>query len=261
MEKMKDPVGTEKVVHGQRWGAVHNGYFSDPAIARPLIKAVTGVLAESPADVIADLGGGTGFMLSQLAQEEIGSALLVNINCSDAQLALVNQANISLVRSSIDEFRRTGVATRNQRLLLMMRSVLHYFGESGLQPLLRHLRSQMEPGEFFVHQSAVFDNEEDAVCLNTLYQQMRTQKWYPSTAEMETRLADSGWRVTGSVAAPALLLDSVDLGLRYALDAGDLARIRNAMIEKFGTTNRPFRLTSSGFCAELHYRIFTCAAS
>lgn len=258
---MKDPVGIEKGVHGQRWGAVHNGYFSDPTIARSLIKAVTGVLAKSPADVIADLGGGTGFMLSQLAQEEIGSAVLVNIDCSDAQLALVNQANIALVRSSIDEFRRAGVATRNQRLMLMMRSVLHYFGESGLQPLLRHLRSQMKSGEFFVHQSAVFDHEEDAICLNTLYQQMRTQKWYPSTAEMETRLADSGWRVTGTVAAPALLLDSVDLGLRYALDADDLAQIRNAMMEKFGETNRVFRLTPSGFCAVLHYRIFTCAAS
>jgi len=258
---MEDPIGPEKVVHGRRWGALHNGYFSDPTIARPLVKVAKEVLAKSPADVVVDLGGGTGFLLSQLASQGIGRAVaLMNVDCSEAQLALVDEAGISPVHASLGDFRRSDVAAEDQRLFLMMRSVLHYLGENGLLPLLRHLRDQAEEGEFFVHQSASFDNEEDAACLNALYRYMRTPKWYPTVNELERRLVDSGWRVTETISAPSLLLTSDDLGLRYALDAGDLARIRDMMAREFGERNRVFRLTPSGFHADLHYQIFTCAA-
>ena len=259
---MKDHIGTEEIIHGQRWGALHNGYFSDLTVARAFINAVIAVLAKSPADVIVDLGGGTGFLLSQLASQGIvAAAALMNIDCSAAQLALIDKAGISPVHSPIGDFRRSDVATENQRLFLMMRSVLHYFGENGLLPLLCHLRDQVKKGEFFVHQSASFENEEEAACLNALYRHMRTLKWYPTVNDLKRRLADSGWHVTDTISAPSLLLTSDDLGLRYALDARDIAHIRNIMAKEFGETNSVFRLTPSGFHADLHYQIFTCVAS
>ena len=259
---MKDHIGTEKVVHGQQWGSLHNGYFADPIIARPLLNAIIDVLTHSPAEVIVDLGGGTGFLLSQLAAHDIVPALsLKNIDCSKAQLALTDTTGISPVHKSLEDFKRSDVAAAGQRLFLMMRSVLHYVGENGLQPFLRHIRAQAQEGEFFVHQTASFDNKDEAACLNALYSYMHTAKWYPMTNELTRYLADSGWRLTNTMAAPSLLLTSDDLALRYALDATYLAHIRDKMAREFGAKNRVFRLTPSGFHAYLPYRIFTCVAS
>ncbi|HCC55218.1 MAG TPA: hypothetical protein DEQ20_09915 [Desulfobulbaceae bacterium] len=259
---MKDHIGTEKVVHGQQWGALHNGYFADSTIARPLLNAAIDVLTHSPADVVVDLGGGTGFLLSQLAAYDICHALkLKNVDCSEEQLAVTDAAGIAPVHKSLEDFKRSDVAAAGQRLFLIMRSVLHYVGETGLRPLLRHLRAQTKEGEFFVHQTASFDNEDDAACLNALYHYMHTSKCYPLTNELTQALTDSGWRVTNTMAAPTLLLTSDDLALRYALDATALAHIRDKMAKEFGAKNRVFRLTPSGFHACLPYRIFTCVAS
>ncbi len=258
---MEDPIGTEKIVHGQRWGEFHNGYFSDPVIVRPLIDAALRVLTKSPVDVVVDLGGGTGFLLSQLASNGIGATTkLVNVDCSDAQLALKDSAGIVRVHASIGEFRRREVVPGDQRLFLLMRSVLHYLGEDGLLPLLRHLRGQVAEGEFFVHQSASFKNKEDAACLNALYRHMRSRKWYPSVHHLKNCLLKSGWRVADAMEAPSLVLTSEDLGLRYALNTSDIVRIREAMAGEFGGEGPVFRLTPSGFQADLHYRIFTCVA-
>lgn len=259
---MEDNIGTEKVVHGRRWGALHNGYFSDPLIARPLVETASDILARSPADVVVDLGGGTGFLLSQLASYGLGAdPALVNIDCSEAQLALIDEEGISPVCTSIKGFRRGDVAAEDKRFFFMMRSVLHYLGENGLSPLLRLLRDQAAEGEFFVHQSASFENDEEAACLNTLYIHMRTRKWYPTENDLKRRLTDSGWRVIATIPAPPLLLTSDDLGGRYALTTRDIARIRDLMARAFGEMNSIFRLTPSGFHANLHYRIYTCVAA
>lgn len=259
---MEDYIGAEKDIHGRQWGSLHNGYFSDPIIARSFVDKAVGVLTKSPADVIVDLGGGTGFLLSQLASQGIGSlATLMNIDCSDAQLDQIDESGISPVCTPIGGIRRRDVATEYQRLFLMMRSVLHYFGKNGLMPLLHHLRDQAKEGEFFVHQSASFENEEEAACLNALYRHMRTLKWYTTVNDLKRRLEESGWRVIDTTSAPSLLLTSDDLCLRYALDTNDLVRIRDIMAREFGEMKRVFRLTPSGFHAELHYQIFTCVAS
>jgi len=258
---MKEYIGAEAVVHGQRWGALHGGYFSDPTIARPLVETVKGILVKSPADVVVDLGGGTGFLLSQLRAQGVGAdAALVNVDCSEAQLALSDGEDISSVCTSIGSFRRGDVAPKDRRVFFMMRSVLHYFGEDGLSPLLCCLRDQAEAGEFFVHQTASFDNEEEATCLNALYRYMRTRKWYPTVNDLQRRMTNSGWRVTDMTPAPSLLLTSDDLGRRYALDASDIACIRDIMAREFGEMSGVFRLMPSGFHANLHYRIYTCVA-
>ena len=258
---MEDHIGTEKVVHGQQWGALHGGYFSDAAIARPLIEAAKEILVKTPADVVVDLGGGTGFLLNQLASHKIGADVtMVNVDCSEAQLDLIDANSISSVCTSIGKFRRNAIANGQKRYFFLMRSVLHYLGENGVMPLLRHLRDQAREGEFFLHQSASFDNEDEAACLNTLYRHMRTHKWYPTINDLKKRLADSGWRVIATTPAHKLLLASDDLCLRYALNASDLVRISDTMAREFGKMNRVFQITPSGFQANLHYQIYTCIA-
>ena len=258
---MEEHLGTETVVHGRRWAALHGGYFSDPTIARPLVETVKGILTKSPADVVVDLGGGTGFLLSQLRAQGVGAdAALLNVDCSEAQLALSDGEDIPSVRTEIDRFRRSDVASRERRVFFMMRSVLHYYGEDGLSPLLCSLRDQAEAGEFFVHQTASFDNEKEAACLNALYRLMRTHKWYPMVNDLRRRLTDSGWRVTDTTPAPSLQLTSDDLGRRYALNASDIACIRDMMAREFGGMSGVFRLTPTGFHANLPYRTYTCLA-
>jgi hypothetical protein len=146
---MEDHIGTEKIVHGQHWGTLHGGYFSDPAIARPLIEAAKIILVKTRADVIVDLGGGTGFLLNQLASHKIGADVtMVNVDCSEAQLDLIDANSISSVYTSIGEFKRSTIENGQKRCFFLMRSVLHYLGENGVTPLLRHLRDQAGEGEF-----------------------------------------------------------------------------------------------------------------
>lgn len=258
---MEDYIGPETVVHGQKWATLHDGYFSDPIIARPLIKTVKSILAKSPADVVVDLGGGTGFLLSQLRSQGISDdTALVNIDCSEAQLALSDKEHISSVCSSLSNFKRSDIASENSRVFFIMRSVLHYFGEDGLLPFLYYLRAQAETEEFFVHQTASFDNTKEAACLNELYRHMRTHKWYPTVDNLRKHMTDSGWRVRDIIPATSLPLSSDDLSRRYALDANDIAYIRNRMAKEFGGMNGVFHLTPSGFHANLHYHIYTCVA-
>ena len=263
---MDEHIDKEAAVHGQPWDALHGGYFSDPAVAGPLVETVRKAVAEYRPDVVVDLGGGTGFLLSQLAAQ--GTDIkLVNVDCSHAQLAVAGQAGISCLRGSVPEFTRRDAAPEGERLLLMMRSVLHYFGQNGLSPVLGHLRSQAKDGERFVHQTACFEEKGDAACLNALYQKMGTGKWYPTIGQLRTRLADAGWRQadagserTGTHPAPPLELTSEDLAARYGLSRDDVARIGAEMTEQFGETAGVFELRPDGFTAWLHYRICACAA-
>ncbi len=253
--------GEETGVHGTGWAQVHGGYFSDPEVARPLVEAVCRLWGESHPEVIVDLGGGTGFLLSQLRKAGIGDATaMVDIDCSDAQLGMLHGSGLSSVRGSVDRFRRAEVVSAGKKALFAMRSVLHYAGEGGLTPLLAHLRAQAEEGERWVHQTACFEREEDAACLNALYRKMRTGKWYPTVAGLRDRLISAGWQVDEVRPAPTLLLESGELGRRYGLTQADLRRIREEMAAEFGAKRDVFRLVPDGFQADLHYRIFVCRA-
>ena len=57
--------------HGAKWATVHGSYFSDLSIAAPLVNAIRKAADVHSPDVIADIGGGTGFLLS-----EIGAKLM-----------------------------------------------------------------------------------------------------------------------------------------------------------------------------------------
>jgi len=154
---MQDPVRRELRVHGASWGAVHGGYFSSADVARPLIEKVGRAVATSHPDIVLDLGGGTGFLLSELAAHgKAPGVVLANLDCSSAQLATADAAGVFCVRGSVADFTRQAVAPEHRTFLFMMRSVLHYFGRQGLLPALDHLRRQARRHEVFVHQTASF---------------------------------------------------------------------------------------------------------
>ena len=257
---MAENLGPEQAVHGSSWGRMHGGYFSDPEVARPLVEAVRAVWREARPDRIVDLGGGTGYLLAQLRAAGVGNVPRVVLDDSEAQLAEAGKIGLGCVRGSVRAFRRAEVAPAGTRVLWLMRSVLHYAGETGLDPLLRHLRAQAEPSEFWVHQTACFERAEDAACLNALYRRLRTPKWYPTADDLQARLAAAGWALAETRPAPTLHLDSAELGIRYGLDADALAAVRTDMIREFGAEHAVLHSRPDGFRAELRYALFVCRA-
>ena len=259
---MSHDLGVEKTIHGQPWGQMHGGYFSDPQVARPLVEAVRCVAEKKCPEVIVDLGGGTGFLLSQVREGGVNKKIaLVNLDCSAAQLAVAQTAGMVSIFGSVDEFRREAVvSSASGNVLWLMRSVLHYAGQAGLSPLLRHVRSQSQTGESWIHQTACFEREEDAHCLNELYRLMHTEKWYPTHDDLQHRLGQEGWRVISVLPAPVLHLDSAELSRRYGLGDSETCQIGNEMAHQFGSQGDVFRLTTEGFQADLRYSIWLCEA-
>ncbi len=249
----------QETVFGPRWSRIHGGYFADPAVAAPLVGQVLDVAARDRPDVLIDLGGGTGFLLSRLRAAGLpaGTNLLV-LDDSPDQLALARAAGINGVQGSVDSFERSTVVPEGARGLFVMRSVLHYFGPAGLRPVLRHLRRQIRPGEWFVHQTASFQHRRDADCLNELYRLMRSPKWYPDVAFLREGLEAEGWRVADLAPVPPLPLTSQDLAERYHLTPGDLQRILERLPTDPAVPPSVFAKTPDAFCAHLHYHLFIC---
>ena len=259
---MDEQVNREICIHGKEWDSFHEGYFSDTTIAFPLLEKIEYALSESCPDVVIDLGGGTGFLLSQLLQRGPGKNIrLVDLDCSDAQLEIARSRGLHVVQGSIDSFARTDIDSGAQRVLYIMRSVLHYYGKTGLIPVLRHIRSQAREGEFFVHQTASFAHNEEADCMNLLYRKMRTFKWYPTVQELSSYLMGTGWSLLSVSHAGALPLYSHDLAKRYNLDTHDVRDICNEIMTGVGEMENVFSLCEGGFCAYLHYRIYVCVAA
>lgn len=248
--------------HGSQWSTVHHGYFGDETIARPLLEAVVAAAGASPPTVLADLGGGTGFLLCQLLHR-YGYAWprLVNVDLSPHQLAHCGDSRVETLQASASQVRRQDLVTDGESLMLMMRSVLHYFGCEGTRRLLRHLRAQMETGEYFIHQSACFWLGPYRRCVNLLYQRMETGKWYPLVAELEFLMKRAGWEIVEVVPAPPLMLDSPSLAQRYHLTEEAMLAIRDELLAEFGPASRVFRPEEGGFTAWLHYHVFTCQAA
>jgi len=257
----EESVRREMKIHGQRWESFHHHYFSDPKVAEPLTEPILRAVDADRPDVIADLGGGTGFLLKELLRRRpLPGVRLVDVDVSDRQLSACNDVRIERLEASAAAVARRDLLAEDQRLLLVARSILHYFGNSGLLPLLRHLRGQLREGEFFVHQSACFADERDASCLNRIYEMMKTEKWYNTVDEMEAALEKAGFSLSEVRAAAPLQLDSGDLAERYGLGADLVASIREEVGREFGQRPGVFASTGEGFTAWLHYSIFTCRA-
>jgi SAM-dependent methyltransferase len=256
---MNEQINREKGVHGVRWNKVHEGYFVDPAIAAPLVQKIQEIAGKSKPDTIVDLGGGTGALLSHLLAAGVEPGVsLIDLDDSSIQLDVARSAGFSCLLGSVDSFSRQDLGLEDSRALFMMRSVLHYFGKNGLRPVLRHLHAQVQPGEFFVHQTASFSRRDDANCLNNLYQMMRTQKWYPTVDFLCKCLREEGWNVLEVCPALPLRLKSDDLMQRYNLGETDIHRIRDRWSRNSSVQEDVFKLTDNGFWAFLHYWIYVC---
>jgi anti-sigma B factor antagonist len=261
--KSIDPrIAREIGFHGSHWHTAHGGYFADPAIALPLINAVKDAIAISSPAVVADLGAGTGFILSELLKQgQYPGVRLINVDISERQLEKENDPRTLSLHVSVDEITRELLDPGNRPLLFVMRSVLHYFGHKGLRPLLAYLRSQMKTGEFFVHQTACFEHESDAQRVNLLFQRMRVNKWFPTVSELSKYLREEGWTVDRISPAPKLLATPLDLVERYQLGKKEIFRIRDEISQLYGEALGVFVATPDGFNAYLPYKIITCRAT
>lgn len=261
MKLMDQQIAREIGIHGSRWRTLHGGYFANSKVALPLIKAIKSAIAISSPAVVVDLGGGTGFILRELLkQDQYPGVRFVDVDLSETQLKEERNPRISCLRASVSEITRDLFDTGNRPLLFVMRSLLHYFGRTGLCSLLEHLRSQMKAGEFLVHQTACFEHECDAQRLKLIYKRMRTDKWYPLISELKAYLKEEGWTVHAVCPAAKLLLTSHDLAERYRLSEEEVCRIRDEISQLYGEAPEVFVVAPNGFTAYLHYQIFTCAA-
>jgi hypothetical protein len=256
-----DQINREIGAHGDQWDSMHDGYFSDAAVASPFIAAITRYLLESDSEVVVDLGGGTGFILRELVAKSFSKKIVpVNMDCSSTQLSAMEKSGICCINRLISEFSRNDLSSFGRRLFFIMRSVLHYFGKSGLIPILRHIRNQAQTGEMFIHQTACFENPVAAQCMNSLYLEMGTPKWYPLADELRDNMTKANWEILEMFPAPPLKLLSAELGERYGVDAQTLVKIRGTLSDEFGTIANVFQPNSDGFTAYLHYHICVARA-
>jgi trans-aconitate methyltransferase len=259
-------VSQEIHVHGRRWETIHGGYFSDPEAARPLVEAILQAIDLSHPEVIADLGGGTGFILKEiLRRRALTGVRLVNVDLSLLQLQECRDERITPLQASVaqvtrQDLTRQDLAPGEGGLLLIARGILHYFSRPGQRQLLKHLRAQQQEGELFVHHTSCFQEGKDAQCLSLLYEMMGTQKWYGTLAEMKALLEEEGWSVSQVRPAPKIPLDSRDLAERYSLSPQQITSIREEIDEKYGQRPEVFTFTEDGFRAWLHANVFSCKA-
>ncbi len=230
-------------------------------MAWPFLNTIEEIIDKSHPAVIADLGGGTGFILGELLRRSNTAEMkLINVDVSSKQLSLCLDKRIVTICESASLVTRRHLQVGDGALLLIARSLLHYFGKFGSRSLLRNIRSLLREGELFIHQSACFGQDSDARCLNLLYSLMGTEKWYGTEGEMTEMLQQAGLEICSSSPAPTLHLSSRDLSERYGLSPERISSIRTEVKRQHGNIPDVFSPTDDGFDAWLHYRIFVCRA-
>jgi SAM-dependent methyltransferase len=248
----------EKESHGKVWKQMHRGYFSTEALAKPLLKAAEKVMNSESPDAVVDLGGGTGFVPGWLkGTAERHKIRRINLDLSTEQLAAMEDNGIEGREGSIADFLRSDLGlSETDRVLWISRSSLHYFGQDGLDGVLKHLYAQMRPGEWFIHQSACFEQEQDAQTLTRLYHMMGTEKWYPSRKEMRRRLEQIGFEVMEEIPAPPLGLASDEVMVRYHFGTQERAEMIRELAETPRGKEGVFEVDGDDFMAYLHYFVF-----
>ena len=184
----------------------------------------------------------------------------MNVDASPLQISEIVDQRIKHIQTSIDQITREKLQPKENDLMLVSRSLLHYFGEKGLKPLLQHIRNQLKTGEIFIHQSASFQDQRDAQCLNLLYKLMGTKKWYTTTVNLKAVLNEVGFQVCSMCSAAELRLDSTDLAERYGLSPDKLNDIQKQIDSQYGQKSQVYSHSIEHFTAWLHYNIFCCKA-
>jgi len=257
---LKGNTENEQKLYGESWNRAFGGYFSDPDVAAPMVKAVVEAAELSGPAVIVDLGGGTGFLLAEIADSlgPDGRSRLVCVDEADAQLEDCPEG-IETLDSRVETVWRSQLAREGETLMLCMRSVLHYFGEDGLRPELAKIRSLLIPGEYFVHQTICMENEADRAISNLLYMRMDTGKWYPMVNELLEAVESQGFLVESVVPAPPFDLTQVQLEERYGIARDRMEEIRDEL-ESVSPAPRALLRGENTFTIRLDYQIMTCVA-
>ncbi len=254
-------ISKERGSHGDAWRNVHGSYFSDHDIAAPFLDDIVAALNTVRPDVIADIGGGTGFILRELSNREgVRGTRLLNVDASQEQLEVCRGSGLERRCSSVMEIERGDLASENESLTIISRSVLHYFGREGQPSFLQKLRSLLLPGEMFIHQPACFATPELRSCMNELYPLMGVDKYYSTPQDLEEMHHRAGFDVLRSLPGPPLDLRSEDLAVRYGLDSERVEELVD-VIRRYGLDrDGVFDVRPGGFRTEFTYRILTLRA-
>jgi hypothetical protein len=251
----------ESHVHGKSWEKQGLGYFSDVQVAKDYVAAVLRTARSVNPSVIADLGGGTGFIFEQLIKARVDRKIkLVIIDESEPQLAVCKHPRIVPVKGSFQSFKRTDIIDEAGRLMLISRSVLQYAGFSGQKPWLKHVRSQMRLGEWFVHQSGCTEDAQASKALNRLFEQMGVDKWVPYKDALVQLLVETGFDITEDFPMPSVGMVSEELVYRYGFPAEDLVPIEAELRRTCSDRPDMLKLTPTGFIFNFPYRVFLCKA-
>jgi len=252
----------ESHVHGKSWEKQGLGYFSDAQIAKDYVAAIMRVAGSFKPSAIADLGGGTGFIFEQLIKAGIDKKIeLVVIDESEPQLAVCKHPRITPIKGSFQSFKRSDIIDERGRLMLISRSVLQYAGFSGQKPWLAHVRSQMEPGEWFVHQPGCTEDAEASKALNRLFEQMGVDKWVPHKDALVQLLVETGFEITEDFPMPSVGMVSDELVYRYGFPADDLVPIEEELRRTCSDRPDMLTITPTGFIFNFPYRVFLCKAA
>lgn len=252
----------EQMLYGKTWDTVHDGYFADPKIASPLVEAILDAADETRPSVIADLGGGTGFVLEEVYRriEQSPAPSPVCVDIAREQLEQCPEP-ISRVECSVEGVKREMLVVSGGSLMLCMRSVLHYLGREMLKPDLSHLRSILKEGECFVHQTICFQSEAEQAIANLLFERMDTGKWLPTVRFLVEALEEEGFEVADLRPAAPLQCTSDVLEERYGFTREEMTEIGRDLEEQCeGHLREVFHKTRHGFTAYLEYMVLTCFA-
>ncbi len=106
--------------HGAKWATVHGSYFSDPSIAAPLVNAIRRAAGVHSPDVIADIGGGTGFLLSEIGAKLMNKRIkLLNVDISKEQIDISKEHMIPSIQCSVNDLKRGMIINEGERLMLV----------------------------------------------------------------------------------------------------------------------------------------------
>ncbi len=256
-----DNVSKELNYHGGKWATAHCSYFSDLVKAAPMLDAARSTAERCRPEIIADIGGGTGFLLRHLRDRMKGQRpRLVNVDISNDQLRVCRERGLDTLFCSALDLRRDMLLGEGERLMLISRSVLHYFGREGQDRFLSSLRSVMKKGEMMVHQPACFASKEEKECMNEIYPMMGVDKFYMTPYELRAAHERNGWKVVEILNAPPLDLCSEDLAERYALGEDDLKRLC-ITLRRYGLDRGTFEVDDRRFRGPFTYRIIIAKAN
>jgi len=252
----------ESRFYGKKWDAIHGGYFSDPVMAAPFVEMIATAVRRHRPDAVVDLGGGAGFVLSELAKRDLGCApRLIDVDASPDQLTVARTRGLECLHVPAEKFTREMAVKDGESLMLIMRSVLHYYKEADHLPFLRHVRRQMKDKERFLHQTLAFASQQETGAINALYALMRTTKVFFTPAEITAMLAKGGFASSRPCVVHYVPVPSDELANRYQLTPSDI----RAIIDRVGGrpgTKKVFTVTGTdSFLMFLKYYLFKCMAS